>query len=419
MKPSWIAGNRARLLENGEQFFPAVFDALRAATIEVLLETFILFDDKVGAELRATLIEISRRGVKVDVLIDGFGSADLGPGFLGGLSSAGVRVRSFDPSTRVFGWRVNLLRRMHRKIVVVDGRLAFVGGINFSAEHLADYGPLAKQDYAVLLEGAIVGDVRRFALTAIRSRRPADAARREPAQASTGTSAGISAGDRRGAAEALFVTRDNVDHTNDIERHYRTAIRSARHRVLIANAYFFPGYRLLREMRRAARRGVDVQLVLQGKPDMAFARSASTLLYEHLQHDGVTIHEYVKRPLHAKVAVVDGVWSTVGSSNLDPLSLSLNLEANVMIRDAAFAAALLTSRLEHLIAHECRPAVPPAPSRWTWWNDVRSALVFHFLRKFPGWASRLPAHAPRLEAAAADGGASTTSLDARGATHGG
>ncbi|MBC8057828.1 MAG: cardiolipin synthase ClsB, partial [Rhizobiales bacterium] len=196
--------------------------------------------------------------------------------------------------------------------------------------------------------------------------------------------------------EAQFVTRDNVEHTNAIERHYRAAIRSARKRVLIANAYFFPGYRLLREMRRAARRGVDVQLILQGEPDMPIVKTAAALLYDHLQRDGVKIHEYCKRPLHGKVAVVDDDWSTVGSSNLDPLSLSLNLEANVMLRDAAFATHL-RERLEHLIAHECTRVEATAPQGWRWWVQLRSTVVFHFLRHFPGWASRLPRHAPTLD----------------------
>src|SRR5690606_37234668 len=143
-----------------------------------------------------------------------------------------------------------------------------------------------------------------------------------------------------GEAAAIFVTRDNGRHRNDIEQHYLAAIRSARSEILIANAYFFPGYRLLRELRNAARRGVRVGLVLQGEPDMPMVRAASKLLYDYLLSAGVEIHEYCQRPLHGKVAIVDEDWSTVGSSNLDPLSLSLNLEANVVIRDRAFNACL-------------------------------------------------------------------------------
>jgi cardiolipin synthase len=168
VKARWTEGNRAELLENGEQFFPAVFGAIRAARFEVILETFILFDDKVGRELRAALLHAAQRGVRIDVMVDGFGSADLSPDFIAPLTAAGVRLRSFDPSSRLFGMRFNLLRRMHRKIVVIDGERAFVGGINYSANHLMDFGPLAKQDYAVELEGPIVDEIHRFVRSVVR-----------------------------------------------------------------------------------------------------------------------------------------------------------------------------------------------------------------------------------------------------------
>ncbi len=388
MKSHWKPGNRVRLLENGEEFFPAVFDAIRAAQSQVIIETFILFEDKVGFELQAVLLEAAVRGVQVDILVDGFGTSDLTPEFVGALVDAGVCLRSFDPSSRLFGIRTNVLRRMHRKLVVIDARRAFVGGINYSADHLADFGPLAKQDYAVELEGPIVDDIHRFAAAGLDRRPGAAPAQRTITQAAPSEAPGNVA--------ALFVRRDNHDHRNDIERHYRAAIRSARKRVLIANAYFFPGYLLLREMRRAARRGVVVELILQGEPDMPIVKKAAGILYDHLQRDGVRIHEYCKRPFHGKVAVVDDDWSTVGSSNLDPLSLALNLEANVILRDPAFASHL-RERLEQLIANECTEVRPFAKKGWAPWQRLQSTLVFHFLRHFPSWAQHLPRHAPRVE----------------------
>jgi len=388
VKSRWISGNWVRLLENGEEFFPAVFDAIRAARSEVIIETFILFEDKVGFELQTAVAEAAARGVRVDILVDGFGASDLTPEFMGKLVDAGVQLRSFDPSSRLFGFRTNVLRRMHRKLVVVDGQRAFVGGINYSADHLEDFGPLAKQDYAVELEGPIVDDIHRFVLSGLTPRPGTEAGQAAPTQRAPSGAPGTVA--------ALFVRRDNHDHRDDIERHYRAAIRSARKRVLIANAYFFPGYRLLREMRRAARRGVVVELILQGEPDMPIVKKVTGILYDHLQRDGVKIHEYCKRPFHGKVAVVDDDWSTVGSSNLDPLSLALNLEANVILRDAAFAGHL-RARLEHLIAHECTEVRPSANMGWAPWQRLRSTLVFHFLRHFPSWAQHLPRHAPQVK----------------------
>ncbi len=395
MSAPWSSGNQLQLLENGEEFFPAVFGAIASARHEVLLETFILFEDKVGLELQSVLIAAARRGVRVDMLVDGFGSAELTPAFVGALTEAGVRMRVFDPGKRVLGQRLNVLRRMHRKIVVVDGERAFVGGINYSLDHLAEFGPQAKQDYSMEVRGPVVEDIHRFTRTVFEDTnapRPRFLRRfarhwAEPAPS--------------GGAQALFVTRDNHEHRNDIERHYRAAIRTARERVLIANAYFFPGYLLLREMRRAAKRGVRVDLILQGEPDMPIVKTAANLLYEHLQQAGVRIHEYCTRPLHGKVAVVDDIWATVGSSNLDPLSLSLNLEANVVVRDKEFARTL-GARLDDLITHSCKEvprATADRPPWWAFWRSLRSSLVFHFLRGYPLWALWLPRHRPQLQMA--------------------
>jgi cardiolipin synthase len=203
-----------------------------------------------------------------------------------------------------------------------------------------------------------------------------------------------------GEAEVIFVSRDNRRHTNDIERHYRAAIRSARQRIVIANAYFFPGYQLIKEMRRAARRGVDVSLILQGEPDMPIVKTAASMLYHHLMHAGVKVYEYCERPLHGKVALVDDQWSTVGSSNLDPLSLSLNLEANVIVRDEAFNQ-LLAGRLQKLMCDACKKIDASELSEWSSWRLVRSFFIFHFLRWYPRWAGWLPRHAPRLQSAEA------------------
>ena len=388
----WVDGNRIALLENGEEFFPGVFEAIRAAEREVIVETFILFEDKVGLGLHAALRDAAQRGLKVDLMIDGFGSPDLSPEFIGGLTSVGVKVRVFDPGQRFFGQRLNVFRRMHRKIVVIDGQRAFVGGINYSADHLMDFGPKAKQDYAVELTGPIVSDIHRFVLRAIAvGGKGASWFRRRLRAAHHDEVNGVA-----GDAQVQFVTRDNRHHTTDIERHYRAAIRTARQRVVIANAYFFPGYRLIKAMRHAARRGVDVRLILQGEPDMPIVKTAASLLYHHLLHAGVHIYEYCERPLHGKVAVMDDRWSTVGSSNLDPLSLSLNLEANVIVRDQAFNQTL-SERLDYLMQHSCKEIRAEDLTEWSGWRLVRSFFIFHLLRWYPSLVGWLPRHAPRLK----------------------
>lgn len=383
----WRHDNTVELLENGEAFFPRVFQAIRGAQHEVLLETFILFDDEVGRELRQALIEAAQRGAQVDVTVDGYGSDCLDEAFIGGLTEAGVRFHIFDPYPRLFGFRVNALRRLHRKLVVVDGEVAFVGGINYSADHLASFGPEAKQDYAAELRGPIVDDIRAFARDVVqRGRR-----RRWPRPRRRGAASGPA-----GQGAVLFVTRDNDRHSTDIERYYRAGFRTAQHDIIVANAYFFPGYRLLRDLRNAARRGVRVRLILQGEPDMPIAKLAARTLYDYLMSAGVHIYEYCERPLHGKVACIDDEWATIGSSNLDPLSLALNLEANVVVRDRAFTADLRTS-LERLMQRHCRRIVPQQGVRRVLRRLWFGVAIYHVLRHFPTWASLLPSRPPRLE----------------------
>lgn len=387
MKPVWRDGNRLALLENGEEFFPRVFAAIRAARERVYIETFILLDDKVGLGLLDALREVTARGVEVDILADGFGAEPLSADYRAQLAAAGVRLHVYEPRRRLFGLRTNLFRRLHRKIVLIDSRIAFVGGINFCCDQLLESGPRALQDYAVEIEGPVVGDIEDFVVRSYSAAHPPQT--RHALQRRAAASA-------PGSARVRFVTRDNHRHPTDIEREYRIAIRMAQREILIANAYFFPGYRLLRDLRAAARRGVRVTVVVQGNPDMPIVTVVARWLYHYLVPAGVRVCEFCERPMHAKVAVVDGRWATVGSSNLDPLSLSLNLEANVVIDDAAFAAEL-GGRLRRLVDESCRPVTQERVPRRTWWRVLSSVLVFHFLRHYPRWAERLPSSRPRIE----------------------
>lgn len=378
----WVSGNALLLLENGEAFFPRLFDAIAQAQAEILIETFILFEDRVGLQLRALLVAAALRGVQVDVVVDAWGTPDLSEAFVDSLARSGARLHFFDPGPRPLGWRPKALRRMHRKIVVIDACLAFVGGINYSSDHLADHGPLAKQDYALQVRGPLVGVLRGFVLAGLPPRpRP-----------------GLPTPGVMGPMRARLVVRDNGQHRDDIERAYRQAVRGARERVTIANAYFFPGFGLVRDLGRAARRGVEVRLLLQGCPDMPIVRSAATLLYPRLLRAGVRIFEYLPRPFHGKVALVDRHWATVGSSNLDPLSLALNLEANVIVDDRPFNARL-HDHLTALMARDCAEVDGRQAARVRGWRLLRRELALRMMRRWTAWAAYLPPHRPRLRSA--------------------
>jgi cardiolipin synthase len=387
----WREGNLVRLLENGEQYFPRVFRSIASAKSEILIEVFILFEDRVGRELQVQLIEAARRGVKVYLTVDGYGSADLSTAFINAMAVAGVNFHMFDPTPRMLGIRTGVFRRLHRKLVVIDGQKAFVGGINFSIEHLRQNGKISKQDYATEVEGPVVGDIRALmlrALEGIMGQRVWARYRRTPASTPSLLPPA------RGSMGAALAVRDNAEHRKDIEYVYRIGIRGARREIVIANAYFLPGYRFLKDLKNAARRGVSVHLILQGRPDQKWVKWAEWQLHRYLLEGGVRIHEYCERSLHGKVAVVDDEWSTVGSSNLDPLSLFLNLEANLVVRDTPFTAQLRAS-LIRLIQTECREITLESLRHGSLLRSLLSFMTFHVLRRLPVLAGWLPAHTTR------------------------
>ena len=390
MNNEWRDGNSVKLLINGEEFYPRAMECIRNAKTEVLLETFIFAEDKIGHEMQEALVAAASRGVRVDITVDDYGTFDLSKEFVDKLINAGVRLHIFDPQPNFRGVRFNFFRRLHRKLIVVDNDIAFVGGINISDDHLLDFGPKAKQDYAVELHGPIVKDIRETCLDLlIRASSKKDAIEyrknlKQPAPAAAGD------------ANVLLSVRDNQKHSKDIQQQYLLAMRLAKKRIIIANAYFFPSYRILRELKRAASRGVEVKLILQGRPDMAWVSLLSSLLYSYLMRAGVQIHEYCKRPLHGKVALIDDEWCTVGSSNLDPLSLALNLEANVVVMDSDLNQQLF-NHFEELSESCCKPVNMKVAKRGYWWRVPLIFISFHFLRHFPGMLGWLPAHSPELK----------------------
>lgn len=380
----WRAGNRVSLLENGEAFFPRAFAAIAGAQREILIETFILFEDRVGRDLQRALVQAANRGVRVELTVDGYGSPTFSETFLSELLAAGVHIHVFDPHPGLLGVRVNVFRRLHRKLLIVDGTRAFIGGINFCVDHLVSSSERAMQDYSVELEGPIVGDLLSFARAALAGDGTGEAWR-PPAEV-----------DRTPAGEAnvMLALRDNRFRRNQIEREYRRAISEAKREIIIANAYFFPGWGFLRALRRASRRGVKVRLIVAAESDTPIAHPATRTLYRHLLAAHVEIVEYCERPFHGKIALIDDEWATIGSSNLDPLSLSLNLEANVFIRDRAFAQTLRAS-LDQLRARQCRAVDREHVPAGRWWYRLARPLLFHVLRRFPKWAGLLPAHTPQ------------------------
>ncbi len=336
----FVNGNRITLLKSGVEYFPALAAEFDAARREIHLETYIFEADATGRSIAAALMRAARRGVPVNVMVDGFGSKDLDPALVRELRAAGVRFLVYRRNISPWTLRRTRLRRLHRKIAVIDARVAFIGGINVLDDVDTPGSTVPRFDYAVRVEGPLLAEIHP-AVKQLWSRVSAvslQARGAEPHPLAPET-------DFCGGQRAAFVVRDNIRHRRDIEGAYLAAIGRARSEIIIANAYFFPGQRFRRELIAAAARGVRVVLLLQGKVEYILQHYASRALYGPLLDAGVEIHEYHQSYLHAKVAVIDRHWATVGSSNIDPFSLLLAREANVVIEDDGFAGELRRSLL--------------------------------------------------------------------------
>ena len=394
--------NQVGLLAGGDELFPAMCEAIAVARHQIWLATYVFHDDAAAQAVAQALAAAARRGVWVGVVVDGFGSKSTLPVLRQWLVEAGVNLAVFRPVDR--WWRLLLpgqLRRLHQKLCVVDSVHGFIGGINLIDDRNDlnhGWSEAPRLDFAVRLQGPVVADMehaakamwRRAALGAdwreelrllAQSAEPLARARRvlsrlrvqpgrEPAMAAP-----------LAPARVAFLVRDNLRRRRSIERAYIGAIGRASSHVDIVCPYFYPGRAFRWALHRAAQRGVRVRLLLQGKADYRFAALAARVLYDELLRSGVRVYEYTPAFLHAKVAVVDGDWSTVGSSNIDPLSLLLNLEANVIVRDEAFTSELAL-RIESGLLAATEVLRPPLGTGW--WAVIRRGFVawaaYWFLR---------------------------------------
>jgi cardiolipin synthase A/B len=340
-----VAKNQLMLLKNGAAFFPQLCADIEAAQHSIYLETYIFAADEAGRMVAEALKSAAARGVVVRVMLDGFGSAELPSPWLDELRAAKVEVQWFRREISPFTLRrsrMRRLRRLHRKLAVMDGEVAFVTGININndiSRHDSFSSP--RLDYAVRVQGVMAGEIQATTrhlwgvVSWANFRRRGKEIRRFVLER-----------DKQVVAQGItLVLRDNLRHRHDIEGAYLQAIAGAQREVIIANAYFLPGRDFRQALIQAVQRGVRVVLLLQGRVEYRVQHYATHALYDQLLAAGVEIYEYQPSYLHAKVAVVDGLWATVGSSNIDPFSLMLALEANLAVQDAGFAGELHESLL--------------------------------------------------------------------------
>ncbi len=395
-EPAWFeGGHRLALHTGGDQLFPALRRAIDAARHEVWLATYIFYGDASGREIADAMIRAAARGVRVHVLVDGFGTGRQAAVLRRWFEGSDVNFAVFRSVERWYApLQPSQFRRLHPKLVAVDGELGFVGGINivddrFDVNHGATEAP--RLDFAMEVRGPVVAVIEhalqslwrratvgvpwREELRAligghewVRQVRALWARRPQPAFRDTRSMLHPELAPERVA----LVVRDNLRQRRAIEHAYIHAITQAQRRIDLISPYFYPARGFMRALIQAARRGVKVRVLLQGKIDYRIAGLASSVLYDEMLAHGIRIYEYTPAYLHAKVAVIDENWATVGSSNIDPLSLLLNIEANAVVDDLDFARALTTA-FEVAIAQSREVTLPAARAGWV--SMLRRGLV--------------------------------------------
>ncbi|MBI2931875.1 MAG: cardiolipin synthase ClsB [Planctomycetes bacterium] len=363
------SGNGVRLLRDGAEAYPRMLETIEAARETVFLEMYTFAEDAIGRRFMRALVERAKAGVDVRVMYDALGSRGTSREFFGALRAEGVRVLEFQPLSRGFrGFRFR--RRDHRKCLVVDTRVAFVGGLNISREYAAPAdGGLGWRDTQIEIEGPIVFELAGMFLELWSRERLKDALPlRPPPEA------------RAGGAPMLMLSSQRFRDRWEIARHYRTAIRRAKERIWIANAYFLPSARFRRALKNAAARGVDVRLLVPGKSDFAPVLYAAQRLFAAYLKWGIRVFEWPGQMMHAKTAVIDGRWSTVGSYNIDHLSLVHNYELTAVVVDAAFGGQM-EAMFERDFAR-CREIRPEGWGKRPWSRRLLEDFFYTFRALF-------------------------------------
>jgi len=362
------SGNHVTPLRDGAEGFPAMLDAISEATRFVHLETYILEEDTIGQTFARVLIDAAGRGVEVRLIYDGLGGYGLSADFRFALHDAGVQVVEYRPlSLRRRRWS----RRDHRKILVVDGTVAFVGGLNIADDYApVDVGGAGWRDTHCRVEGPVVRDLDQMfretwhhARGAPYDARPTPVVEKKP-----------------GTARAQAIGSNHWGRRMVIRRHYIHAIRAASDYIYIANAYFVPDPGIRRALIRAAKRGVSVNILTSEDSDLKSVQYASEAAFARLLRRGVHIHLFKRTNMHAKTAVIDGVWTAIGSYNLDYMSLMHNLEVIVEVIDRELGASMkqmYESDLEH-----CDDLTLEVWRQRPWWRKLAAWFFYKFKRWF-------------------------------------
>ena len=375
-------GHYIELLQSGESFFAACEKVIDEAMQYIHFQTYIVDDDETGRRIVNALIRAAERGVRIYFLLDAYGGTSFSKDLVKKVEDAGILFRRFSPGLITKGFQLSL--RLHHKIVLADGNTALIGGMNIADRYHGKAGSKAWLDFAVILRGP---ECVHILLILKRLWNKAFISKKERS---------------REVVHHIFEYEQNIKlkvlqnnwSRNKIEilKSYRSAIKHAQFRMIIFASYFLPGRNERRLLRNASRRGVDIKIVLSAESDARVFSRATNFLYDFILRNNIRIYEYLPSNLHAKVAIVDGRWSTIGSYNMNHLSDYGSVETNVDILGEEFASGF-EKLLNEILVNDCRQVtVEDYTRRKTWFLRITDWFSYQMIR---GMMRIMFAQAPR------------------------
>lgn len=367
---NYRGGHQVALLRSGEQFFAAVEKLIDEARHFIHFQAYLLDEDETGKRIVEALIRAAGRGVRVYLLLDAYGTKYLSKEFVDSIDNAGILFRFFSPSLVTKGFQLSL--RLHSKVVMADGEVAIIGGMNFADRYHGTGSKKEWLDFAVSVRGPecvqILAILKRLWNKTFISR--SESSReiiREPAHYHDDVK--------------IRVLQSNwYRNKTEILKSYRSAIRHARERILIMASYFLPGRNERKLLRNASQRGVEITIVLAAESDAPMFDRATQFLYDFILRSRIRIYEYLPSNLHAKVATVDGKWSTIGSYNINHISDYSSVEINIGILDEPFALSF-EETIRSIIRNDCREVTfEEFARRRTWYSRLSGWISYQMIR---------------------------------------
>ncbi|MBA3971920.1 MAG: cardiolipin synthase ClsB [Bacteroidetes bacterium] len=354
----------AKLVFSGNDYFDILENIINEAKETIHIQTYIFEKDETGRTVIASLQKAFSRGVQIFVLADAYGSKSLTKKDIEGINANGIHFRLFSPFFS--SESIYMGRRLHHKIVVIDKKVALVGGINIADKYHGSRTETAWLDYAVLLKGSICEQLNTLC----------DDLYKKKKRSATNPKL-----DNSNGQTLIRLTRNDwVKGKNEIHKNYLNAVKEANESLIFIASYFLPGYRFRKALKKARRRGVSITIILAGKSDMPFLFYAEKYLYPFFLQHGIKILEWRDSVMHAKAVIADHEWCTIGSYNLNPVSQYLSIELNVEIKDQHFSD-VFRKHIREILDKSCAEITQEKHGRSSSvWSKIRNAIMYHFFK---------------------------------------